>query len=119
MIEKPATSSFVSANGPSMTVRLSPLNFTRAPFEVGASPSAARRIPAFASSALLHCGKLFGLGQIALFRFLRRHDHDHETHSSLLNSVRVGCRALRGLTNTSKETGQNRHALRESRKLSS
>src|SRR5262245_38412839 len=45
MIEKPATSSFVSVNGPSMTVRSSPLNSTRAPFDVGLSPSAARRTP--------------------------------------------------------------------------
>src|SRR5215217_3182030 len=55
MMEKPATSSFVSVNGPSMTVRLSPLNFTRAPCEVAASPSAARRTPACASSALYCC----------------------------------------------------------------
>src|SRR3954447_4411821 len=54
-IVKPATTSFASANGPSITVILSPLNFTRAPAEVGASPSAARRIPAFASSSLYCC----------------------------------------------------------------
>src|SRR5258705_863615 len=55
MIMKPATSSLVSVNGPSMTVRLSPLNFTRAPFEVGPSPSAASRTPAFAASSLYFC----------------------------------------------------------------
>jgi hypothetical protein len=33
--QKPATSSLVSANGPSITVRLSPKNLTRAPFELG------------------------------------------------------------------------------------
>jgi len=31
---KPATSSFVSANGPSITVRFVPANLTRAPFEL-------------------------------------------------------------------------------------
>ena len=35
MIQKPAISSFVSANGPSMTVRFLPENRTRAPFELG------------------------------------------------------------------------------------
>src|SRR5689334_20655500 len=34
-IQKPATNSFVSVNGPSVTVRLLPENFTRAPFELG------------------------------------------------------------------------------------
>ena len=33
--QKPATSSFDSAKGPSMTVRLAPSNRTRAPFELG------------------------------------------------------------------------------------
>src|SRR5262245_28613915 len=51
-IQKPATSSLVSANGPSITVRLSPANLTRAPFELDCSPSAARRTPALASSSL-------------------------------------------------------------------
>jgi hypothetical protein len=57
MIVKPATSSFVSTNGPSVTVRSSPLN------------------------------------------------------------VRAVFRALRGLTNTSNETGQNRHEPQDGRKL--
>jgi len=46
--------------------------------------------------------------------FLRCLDHDHEAHCSLLDSVRAGCRALRGLANTSNETGRSRHELRES-----
>src|SRR2546422_5942974 len=50
--QKPAISSFVSANGPSITVRLFPENLTRAPFELGLSPSAASSTPAFASSSL-------------------------------------------------------------------
>src|SRR5712664_1593247 len=33
-IQKPAISSFVSAKGPSITVRLAPENLTRAPFEL-------------------------------------------------------------------------------------
>src|SRR5262249_24907254 len=50
--QKPAISSFVSANGPSITVRLRPENRTRLPLELAWSPSAARRIPALASSSL-------------------------------------------------------------------
>src|SRR6266568_7654936 len=50
--QKPAISSFVSANGPSITVRLLPENRTRAPFELACSPSAASSTPAFASSSL-------------------------------------------------------------------
>ena len=37
-IQNPATSSVVSANGPSVTVRFEPENRTRAPRELGASP---------------------------------------------------------------------------------
>src|SRR5947208_2301054 len=33
--QNPATSSFVSVKGPSITVRFSPENLTRAPFELG------------------------------------------------------------------------------------
>jgi hypothetical protein len=51
-IQKPATSSFVSANGPSTTLRLVPLNTTRAPAELGFRPSAASMMPARASSSL-------------------------------------------------------------------
>src|SRR6185295_2700317 len=51
-IQKPAISSFVSANGPSTTVLLSPENRTRAPFELGWSPSPASMMPAFTSSSL-------------------------------------------------------------------
>src|SRR5712691_13202292 len=50
--QKPATSSFASVKGPSITVRFVPENLTRAPFELGWSPSAASSTPAFASSSL-------------------------------------------------------------------
>ena len=51
-IQKPAISSLVSANGPSITVRFAPENRTRAPFELGWSPSPASITPAFTSSSL-------------------------------------------------------------------
>jgi hypothetical protein len=51
-IQKPATNSFVSVNGPSVTVRFGPLNRTRAPNELGFSPSPAFIIPAFTSASL-------------------------------------------------------------------
>src|SRR6185437_13835454 len=50
--QKPAISSLVSANGPSVTVRLPPENLTRAPFELGCSPSPASITPALTSSSL-------------------------------------------------------------------
>ena len=50
--QKPATSSFVSANGPSITVRSLPENWTRAPFELGCRPSPASITPALTSSSL-------------------------------------------------------------------
>jgi hypothetical protein len=43
-------SSFVSANGPSMTVRSLPENLTRLPLELGWRPSPASMTPAFTSS---------------------------------------------------------------------
>src|SRR5687767_12633182 len=52
MSQKPAISSLVSENGPSITVRLLPENLTRAPFELGWRPSPASITPAFASSSL-------------------------------------------------------------------
>src|ERR1041384_4203073 len=51
-IQKPAISSLVSANGPSITVRLLPENLTRAPLEVGCSPSPATNTPALANYSL-------------------------------------------------------------------
>src|ERR1700722_2394015 len=51
-IQYPAINSLVSVNGPSVTVRLLPENFTRLPFEVGSSPSPARMTPDFTSSSL-------------------------------------------------------------------
>ena len=50
--QKPAISSLVSVNGPSITVRFAPENLTRAPFELGWSPSPASIMPAFTSSSL-------------------------------------------------------------------
>src|SRR5207244_2537036 len=47
--QKPATSSFVSAKGPSVTVRFPPENFTRAPLELAWSPSPASSTPAFSN----------------------------------------------------------------------
>src|SRR5207247_11303488 len=48
----PATSSFVSVKGPSITVRFPPENLTREPFELGCSPSPASITPALTSSSL-------------------------------------------------------------------
>ena len=56
--QKPATSSFVSANGPSITVLFSPSNLTRAPLEFGCSPSPTSINPALVSSSLLFSGFL-------------------------------------------------------------
>ena len=53
--QKPATSSLVSVNGPSTTVRLSPENLTRAPLLLGCRPSPASITPAFTSSSLYFC----------------------------------------------------------------
>src|SRR2546422_10143839 len=50
--QKPAISSFVSAKGPSITVRLPAENLTRAPLELACSPSPASITPAFSSSML-------------------------------------------------------------------
>jgi len=50
--QKPAINSFASVKGPSVTFRFPPENLTRAPFELGWSPSAARSTPAFTSSSL-------------------------------------------------------------------
>src|SRR3982751_3321409 len=50
--QKPAISSFDSVNGPSITVRVAPENFTRLPLEEACKPSPASIIPAFASCSL-------------------------------------------------------------------
>src|SRR6266404_6903365 len=50
--QNPAINSFVSANGPSITVRFVPENLTRAPLELACRPSPARRTPAFTISSL-------------------------------------------------------------------
>jgi hypothetical protein len=49
--QNPATSSFASANGPSMTVALPPENLTRAPRELGCNPSPASMTPAFTDAS--------------------------------------------------------------------
>src|SRR5205823_9282663 len=51
-IQKPAISSLVSVKGPSITVRFAPENLTRAPFELGCSPSMPSSTPAFTNSSL-------------------------------------------------------------------
>src|SRR5690242_6119403 len=51
-IQKPAMSSLVSANGPSMTFGLPSPNRTRAPFALACSPSPSSITPAFANSSL-------------------------------------------------------------------
>jgi len=50
--QKPAISSLVSVNGPSVTVLLPPPNLTRTPFALECSPSPASITPAFTSSSL-------------------------------------------------------------------
>src|SRR5690349_9031518 len=50
--QKPATSSFDSVKGPSVTVGVPPENFTRLPLDVGCRPSPASMTPAFTSSSL-------------------------------------------------------------------
>src|SRR5215472_873295 len=53
IIQYPATSSFDSVNGPSITVFFPPVaNLTRAPLELGYRPAASTRIPALACSWL-------------------------------------------------------------------
>ena len=62
---------------------------------------------------LAHRGELFALGQNSRFGFFRCLDHDHETHCSILDMRSADRRAIRGLTNTSNEPGQNRHGGRQ------
>src|SRR5262249_900838 len=50
--QEPGTRSLVSANGPSLTVRLFPENLTRLPYLLGFSPSPASMMPALTSSSL-------------------------------------------------------------------
>ena len=53
MIQNPATSSFDSENGPSVTVALPlPRKVSRAPFELACNPSPASITPAFTISSL-------------------------------------------------------------------
>src|SRR5262249_39825499 len=85
--QKPATSSFVSANGPSMTLDLpSPSNFTRTPFELGCKPSPASITPAFASSSLNlpMSASSFSLGMMPASEFLSAFTITMNRISSLL-----------------------------------
>ena len=50
--QKPAISSLVSVNGPSVTVLLPPPNLTRTPLALECSPSPASITPAFTRSSL-------------------------------------------------------------------
>src|SRR5579862_9063097 len=50
--QKPATSSLVSANGPSVIVGLDPVKVMRLPLELGWRPSPASMTPALTSSSL-------------------------------------------------------------------
>src|SRR5215217_8549630 len=52
MIQKPPSTSFASANGPSVTVGTPPGKVTRAPIDGGCKPSAEISIPAFWSDSL-------------------------------------------------------------------
>src|SRR5215467_11614058 len=52
MIQYPAISSLVSANGPSTTVLWAPENLIRAPLELDWSPARSNSTPAFISSSL-------------------------------------------------------------------
>src|SRR5882672_9029561 len=63
--QNPATSSLVSAKGPSITVRFPFSNFTRAPFELAWSPSPASITPAFTRSSLNFpiSASIFSLGR--------------------------------------------------------
>ena len=87
--QKPAISSFVSANGPSITVRFVPENLTRAPFELGCSPSPASITPAFTSSSLNFpiSARSFSSGKNARFGVLVGLDHDHESHRHISSCV--------------------------------
>jgi hypothetical protein len=51
-IEKPATSSRASANGPSMTVRRGPSKTMRLDWALGLRPAAAMKTPALTSSSV-------------------------------------------------------------------
>src|SRR6267143_466971 len=113
--QTPATSSFVSAKGPSTTVCLPLPNLTRAPFELGCSPSPASITPAFTSSSLNFpiSASIFSLGSSpasdSLFAFT--------ITMNRMSSPLVGSRASRtvasgsvpGSTSTSNDRPRDRH----------
>src|SRR5256885_1027707 len=79
--QKPAISSFDSVNGPSITVRVVPENFTRLPLELGCKPSPASITPAFASCSLnfpISANSSF-FGKIPASEFLSPYDY-HDSH---------------------------------------
>ena len=101
-IEKPAMSSLASVKGPSTTVRDLPENLTRAPLELGWSPSRASRTPALHELfvVLAHLGQELWIGEGAFFFCLRGcFDDDHESHcksplGELVGSLVCRLRAL-------------------------
>jgi hypothetical protein len=88
--QKPAMSSLVSANGPSITVRWFPENRTRLPLELGCSP----RRPASPGLheffvVLAHVAQELLARHLAGFRFLARlHDHQNP-HDGLLSFLYI------------------------------
>ena len=79
--QKPAISSVVSGKGPSMTVRFPLENQTRAPFELGWSPSPASRTPGSGQFfvVLPHLLEELRVWEYACFRLLVRFNQNHES----------------------------------------
>src|SRR5438045_4135327 len=83
--QKPAISSLVSVNGPSVTVLLPPPNLTRTPFALE-HPAGLHQL----FVELAHLGEKLPAGQHAGLRLLvRLHDH-HDSHDWILH--RLDCR---------------------------
>ena len=98
MIQNPATSSLVSANGPSTTVRLLPEYLMRAPFELGLRPGPVEHDPGFHQFfvVLRHVGEHLLARHHARFRFLAGLHNHHEPHVrlSLLSNEQVICPSI-------------------------
>src|SRR5262245_23039485 len=97
-IQKPAISSFVSAKGPSVTVRFAPRNLTRA---LRARLKALTREQHAGLHQFLivlaHLGEDLLVGQRARLRRLVGPDHDHESHRRRLSFVGFGALPADGL----------------------
>src|SRR6185436_7426781 len=98
-------------NGPSVMVRLPPETRTRAPFEVGWSPSRARSTPALVSSSLyfIIAPTTFGSGSTPVSAFW-------PGYISIMNRMVISSLALGlGLGSTDATNGgsQDRHGARE------